>query len=349
MTPSEIQESLLYQRNQTERESSPQQKKAKAKPPILTRFIRSSRSDTLFHIFFVALINVECLLFLVFFTFLVQSAFLAVNLGVIFATGFTYFILRLHRQAQKPEKILDICRSFEEEFLRHTDYHTGSVEYHIALANGYARMAGALHGKEYQYYPLPRLLRFLKPKVAKISCWLHWYDVHKMKEALLLRSVNETIELVKIEPTNLEFHAALANAYVMLSSLYQVPDQEDDGLFSLGAEMHKIMHAKFTEASEKAIEEFKILNEYSPNDPWVHQQLAYSYHDLKMPQKEITEYENLLSLLPDDDEILYKLGTLYFQEGENAKGLAIYESLMERDPVKAQALVQHYGTPLLYP
>jgi len=51
-------------------------------------------------------------------------------------------------------------------------------------------------------------------------------------------------------------------------------------------------------------------------------------------------------LLPDDDEILYKLGTLYFQEGENAKGLAIYESLLERDLGKAQALVQHYGSSL---
>jgi len=347
MTPSEIQQSLLNQRSQPEQESTPQQKKTKAKAPILTRFIRSTRGDTLFHLFFVALIALECLLFLIFFTFLVQSAFLAINLGVIFATGFTYFILRLHRQAQKPEKILNICHSFEEEFHRHADYDSGSVEYHIALANGYARMAGALHSKEYHYYPLPKILRFLQPKVAKISAWLHWYDVHKMKEALLLRSVNETIKLVKVEPTNLEFHAALANAYVMISGLYHVPDQEDDGLFSLGSEMVKILHAKFTEASEKAIEEFKILNEYSPNDPWVHQQLAYSYHDLKMPQKEITEYENLLSLLPDDDEILYKLGTLYFQEGENAKGLAIYESLMERDPVKAQALVEHYGTPVL--
>lgn len=344
MTPSEIQESLLHQK-QTVQEPT-KQKKVKPRPPILTRFIQSTRADVLFNLFFILLISIECLLFLAFFTFLIKSAVLAINLGVIFATGFTYFILRLHRQAQKPEKILEICHSFEEEFNRHSEYELGYIEYHIALANGYARMANALHGKEYRYYTAPKILGFLNSKIAKFSHWLHWYDVHKMKEALLLRSVNEYIKLIKIEPANLEFHAALANAYVMLSGLYQVPTEDDDGLWSLGAEMVNILQTKFTHASEKAIEEFKILNEYSPNDPWVHQQLAYSYHDLQMPQKEIVEYENLLSLLPDDDEILYKLGTLYFQEGENAKGLSIYESLRERDLSKAQALVQHYGSSL---
>jgi len=345
MNLSEIQDALIHPQKTIEEPRA--QKKTKIRTPILTRFIRTTRADVLFNLFFTFLMGIECLLFLLFFTFLIESAILAINLGVIFATGFTYFILRLHRQAQKPEKLLTICQSFEEEFNRNSEYQPGCAEYHIALANGYARMANALHGKEYRYYTAPKLLSFLNPKMAKFSHWFHWYDVHKMKELLLLRAVDEYIKLIKTEPTNLEFHAALANAYVMLSGLYQVPAKEGDILWSLIVPMTEILQTKFTQASEKAIEEFKILNEYSPNDPWVHQQLAYSYHDLQMPEKEIVEYENLLSLLPDDDEILYKLGTLYFQEGENAKGLAIYESLRERDPVKALALVQYYGGSLL--
>ncbi len=342
MTLSDIQNSLIHHNTDTVEEQT-KSPKTKIRTPILTQFIRSTRNDALFNFFFILLILVECLLFLFFFSLLIKSAILAINMALIFATGFTYFILRLHRQARKPEKIIEICDKFEEEFNRHSEYDTESPEYHIALANGYVRMANALHGKEFRYYTLPKLFNFLNSKVSKLSHWCHWYDVHKMKEAMLLRSVNEYIKLIKLEPTNLEIHAALANAYVMLSGLYQPPSKSDDGIWSLSAEMIQILQDKFTQASQLAIEEFKILNEYAPNDPWVHQQLAYSFHDLQMPLEEIKEYEILLSLLPHEDEILYKLGTLYFQQGENAKGLAIYETLRERDRGKAHALVQHYG------
>lgn len=342
MTLSDIQNSLLNPVSSVDHEFS-NAPKTKIRTPILTQFIQSSRNDTLFNLFFILLILGECLLFIFFLTVLIQSAILAINLAIIFASGFTYFILRLHRQAQKPAIILEICDRFEEEFSRHSEFEPGYPEYHIALAHGYARMAGTLNGKESRYYPLPNFLNFLKPKVMKISQWVHWYDVYKMKEALLLRSVDEYTKLVKLEPTNLEIHAALANAYVMLSGLHHPPKKTDDSIWSISNEMIQILQEKFTWASQRAIEEFKILNEYAPNDPWVHQQLAYSYHDLQMPLEEIREYEILLTLLPHDDEILYKLGTLYFQQGENAKGLAIYETLRERDNGKAEALIQHYG------
>lgn len=343
MTLSDIQDSLLSPAESSIEITQPA--KPKLRTPILTRFIRMTRFDLIVNLLFVSLIAVECLLLVLFFTFLMTSALLAVDVGMIFATGFSFFIWRLHQQAQKPEKMLDICQAFEEEFERNAEYPPETLEYHIALANGYARMAGALHGKEYRYYPLPGRLQFFKSKISKLSAWCHWYDVHKMKELLLHRSVEEYIEMIKTEPTNLEFHAALANAYVMLSGLYHPPAHARDGLFGLSQEMVSLLQDKFKQVSEKAIEEFKILNEYSPNDPWVHQQLAYSYHDLQMPQQEINEYENLLDLLPEDDEILYKLGTLYFKQGENAKGLSIYETLRDRDPSKADALVQHYGAP----
>ena len=100
---------------------------------------------------------------------------------------------------------------------------------------------------------------------------------------------------------------------------------------------------KFRATAERAIEEFKILNHYAPDDPWVHLQLAYSYHDLGMPDKETREYETVLKLCPDDRDILYKLGTLYFQQGQNAKGLQVYEELKDCNYKKAQQVISRYG------
>jgi tetratricopeptide (TPR) repeat protein len=104
------------------------------------------------------------------------------------------------------------------------------------------------------------------------------------------------------------------------------------------------MEAKFRVTAERAIEEFKILNDYAPDDPWVHVQLAYSYHDLQMPQEEIREYEIVLALRPNDKETLFKLGMLYFQQGMNAKGLRIYEALKETHYKKAESLIKFYGS-----
>ncbi len=105
----------------------------------------------------------------------------------------------------------------------------------------------------------------------------------------------------------------------------------------------KSFKQKFRLTAEKAIEEFKILSDYAPHDPWVHAQLAYSYRDLQMPKEEIKEYEAILQLCPDDKETLFKLGKLYFEQGQNAKGLKIYETLKFSHYKKAESLIHFYG------
>ena len=44
-----------------------------------------------------------------------------------------------------------------------------------------------------------------------------------MKELLLQACIDEHIQLVRMQPTDLEAHAGLANAYVMLSGIYVDP------------------------------------------------------------------------------------------------------------------------------
>jgi tetratricopeptide (TPR) repeat protein len=103
------------------------------------------------------------------------------------------------------------------------------------------------------------------------------------------------------------------------------------------------LEKKFRQASERAIEEFKIISDYAPNDPWVHLQLAYSYRDLNMPLEEIQAYETILRINPTDKEALFKLGTLYFQQGMNAKGLQVYEELKRANFSKVENLIKYYG------
>lgn len=313
---------------------------------ILPQFEKSMKSYVTFNIAFLTLGFTEIFLLVIFFAFLAKSSILAFSLAFVFLTFFAYFILRVCYQSKKPEQLIEIRDKFIRSCKALLNYEEGVSEHHIALAKACTRFAESLHGREYDFYELPKLLGSTQFSIEKFSCWWHWNDIHKMKELLLMASVEENIKLVKCEPTNLQVHAALANSYVILSQIYVDPRNtaEEADLWVPADRFGASMEEKFRKTAEKAIEEFKILHHYAPQDPWVHAQLAYSYHDLKMPKEEIKEYENILRINPDDKETLYKLGILYFQQGMNAQGLRIYEDLKRANPKKAEMLIKNYGS-----
>lgn len=315
--------------------------------PLLQKFDRLIRSHVWFNASFLLLALTEVALFLSFFAFLSHSTVLAFTLATFFMTLFSYFVLRLYLQAKKPEQLLQLCEGYLQICREAIHYQEGVPEHHIALANAAHKFAASLHEKEYSYYPAPGFLKSLAPTLERFSCFVHWKDVHRMKELLLLAAVEEHLKVVQCEPTNLEVHAALANAYVMLSSLYADPrkyQDYDEERYIPPERNAPEMQEKFRATAERAIEEFKILNDYAPDDPWVHVQLAYSYHDLQMPDEEIKEYEIVMRLRPSDHDTLFKLGMLYFQQGANAKGLRIYEQLKQMHYKKAESLIRFYGS-----
>ena len=314
---------------------------------ILPKFIRVIKNYVLFNILFLCAFVLEIVILSAFFSLLVQSTLLAFGLALIFLTGFSYFILRLYFQTKKPEQLKKLRNSFLKSCKHLLNYKEGIPEHYLAIANACCKFSSVLNNKEYHVYHVPRWFKYLIPYVERFSCWWHWQDMHHMKELLLLSSVEEHIKLVKCEPTSLEVHAALANAYVMLSGLYSDPRKNegyDDDRWIPSGKFTDDMDQKFRATAERAIEEFKILNDFAPNDTWVHSQLAYSYHDLKMPHEEIREYETIIKLRPNDRESLYKLGVLYFQQGMNAQGLSIYEELKRANFKKAEQLINFYGT-----
>jgi tetratricopeptide (TPR) repeat protein len=307
------------------------------------RFVHISKIYVLFNWFFLTLAVVEVFLFLLFFAHWGQTSFLAINLAVIFLTIFSYFVLRLYFKSQKPVQILQLRDKYISVCKDTAGYRKGDPASYLALAKALFKLVSRLLNQEYRFYRVPSKLEGVW---EKLSCWWHWEDVHKMRELLFFSAIEEHIELIKCEPMNLEYHAALANAYVMLSNLYIDP-RRNEGFESdrwVPAERYsEEMQQKFRQTAERAVEELKILNEYSPNDPWVHVQLAYNYHDLQMVEEEIHEYEEVIRLCPEDFDTLFKLGELYFRQGMNAKGLKAYETLKHSRHGKSENLIQFYG------
>lgn len=313
-------------------------------PSFLRRLIRTLWTYLFFNLFFACLTATEVLFFLSFSTFFDASKLLAYILAAIFLTFFSFLVLRLYIQVKKPEQLLNHCEEYLSQCKELIHYQEGVAEHHIALASAAFRLASNLAEKEYTLFTIP-LLQSITPLLEKFSSWIHWKDFHRMRECLLMIAVEQHIKVIKCAPTNLEVHAALANAYVRLSAIYADPKKQegiDEERWIPKERTSQEMKEKFIKTAERAIEEFKILNDYAPHDPWVHMQLAYSYHDLQMPLEEIREYEIILSLRPNDHDVIFKLGVLYFEQGMTAKGLRIYEALKRLHPQKAENLIKFY-------
>lgn len=308
---------------------------------FLNTFDQKIFSQARLNLLFALVVLGEVVSMLLMVPFFIQSALLAFMLAVLVLTIFGYLLLRQYLESQKLTFFKDLLEKLLSPLKTSSE-----AEQLVELAKFCIKIADKLYQREYGYFPLPKRLRFLQPWNEFLSCWLYWFDIHSMRELLLEEAVEAHLQIVRSAPTNPDAHALLANAYVMLSSIYIDPRKSssaDSERWIPKAKMEKKMQAQFVDKAQKAIEEFKILKEYAPNDPWVYMQLAYSYRDLQMSTEEKQAYETILSLRPQDHETRFKLGTLYFQDGENARGLKVYEELKKANYSKANDLLSIYG------
>lgn len=308
---------------------------------------KTLKSYALFNLFFCFLISLELIYLLFHLTFLVQTFVIAIHLALVFVTIFSYFTLRLYFQTKKGERFFSIIDDFISSVKKQSTGTLNAQNEHLIVASACYNLASELYGKEFKIYTLPDWSSSLSSSIEKLSCWLTWKDVYLIKELLLHTAVKEHIKLVKLNPTNLEAHVGLANAYVMLSGLYVDPqtiEGLDEDQWIPPNKYNEAFKDKFVITAQKAVEEFKIIREFAPHDPWVHAQLAFSYHDLQMPKEEIKEYETILELCPDDKDTLFKLGKLYFEQGLNGKGLQVYENLKKSNYKRAESLIEFYGS-----
>ncbi len=258
---------------------------------------------------------------------------LAFSLAALFLTGFSYFVLLFYFQAKKPEQFQLLLKS----------YIHGSKTGKEDILQSLSQLVSKLQGQEHHYYRLPQSFHTLAPLLEKFSIWTHWKDVHQMKELLLWSAIHEGRELVKAFPTEVSSHRALAIGYIALSRIYRDPRKETPDILWVSPEYQSAeMEGKFKAAAERAVAELKIIEESTPNDSWIHAQLAMLYRDLNLPNLEIQEYETLAKITSNDKEILFRLGLLYFQQGRNTKGLKVYELLKKAAHPQADTLISFY-------
>lgn len=312
---------------------------------FLSKLKHHLKQYSFFNFFFVLIGVFEVLLCLVFFNLLIQTQLLAISLALFLMTIFSYLILKTYFQNKKPQNLLRLCNETYKVIIGNASNFQNPSESKLFIASSLLRLANSLRDQEYEFYKPPKSLESLRLSFEKMGAWLHWKDFHLVKEWLFFQAIKEYVSLIKEQPDHLQLHVELANTYVIFSRIYSAPkmDHTENTRWVPPEKFSEKMKTKFTNCAQRAIEEFKILNHYNPEDPWVYTQLAYSYHDLNMPQEEIEAYETIAKLTPHDYDNLYKLGTLYFKEGLTAKGLKVYEEIKREYPQKAESLIKYYG------
>lgn len=298
---------------------------------ILKQFKTVTRSYTVFHIIFFSLGLLELVSFILFFSFFTKSSLVAFALAAILLTVFSYFVLLFYYQGKKPEQLFEL----RKEFMSRSEDPQTKISSSLQLIE-------QLDNLEYTYYRLPKYFTTLSPLLQKFSCWSHWKDVHQMKELILLSVVDQYIKIVKEKPLDLQSHSSLGDAFIELSKLYTDPGQSRPTLWASSEYQSSEMKENFTKAAERALTEFHIVKHFAPQNAWVHAKLASIYRSLGRIKEEINEYEAILQLSPNDKEILFRLGVLYFQEAQTAKALEIYEQLKESGDPAAKELISHY-------
>ncbi len=301
---------------------------------VLKKFRKISRSFIHFNILFLFLFLSEIVVFASLFPVVNYSMLFALSLSVLFVTCFTYLVLLFYFQTRKPEQLIAIREDFLASCKRLLSIPEGMSQHHLSIAEALSRLSSYLEDFEKDFYKTPSFLQLCAPWISRFSAYCYAEDVFKMKQMLLSAAVYEHIKQIRVTPTDLEVHASLGGTYVALAKLYKdfIPKGQK-----------AILEEKSNAYSKLAIEEFKILSHYASDDPWVHEQMAMGYRDLNLPIEEIKETEILLKLRPQDKEILFRLGFLYFSQGLNAKGLQSYEELKKTNFKKAEDLISSYG------
>jgi len=309
---------------------------------ILKEFQQISRSFVRFNLLFLG-ISASQLALLPFAA--SGSALLALAIGALFLTLFSYLVLLFYYQAKKPEQLNALLHRFIASCRTSLGLPPGMALHHLSIAETLVKLAHYLQDYEWQFIQLSGFFVPLTRLIARFSAYCHWHDVFRFKQLLLHAAIEEHLNQIRATPTDLEVHASLASAYISLSQIYKEPKSSEIAHPRL--RLYRKYAARFEEqfktAASLAIEELQILSQFAPQDPWVHEQLSGAYRELELFNEEIHEVELLLKLRPLDREILFRLGTLYFQQGLNAKGLQIYEELRKSNFKKAEDLISSYG------
>lgn len=263
---------------------------------------------------------------------------LALSLAILFA--FLFHVLSVYVQEGTVRQALSTKEKIEAIMASELPEESDRGEM-------FARLAISTRSLSTQLLSSSPYYAFIISPINRLLNFFAWKPMHTLAEVLFMAAIDQHIHHIRAEPTNLTHHAGLANCYVMLANHYLEPIKTRPFMAWPGIFLPKgtvaILESKARASSNSAIEELSILSSFAPDQLWVHDQLAISYRELNMPEREIEECEAIISLCPDDHQALLRLGILYFQQGRHAKGLEVYERLNPIQPLLAEELISYYG------
>lgn len=294
-------------------------------------FQHSSKFFLNFNVFFISLLLIESIGCFYALNFHAEAFFIPILIAFISLSFFSYLILFFYFHAKKPDQY----HLYKDQFLRSCrsclQTKPGQIEHHLSICSAISYLIEDLN-----LSPFSRAFK-------KISVRLQNEDLFLLKEVLLVSAKNELLKQITNTPVDIEIHASLAMTYVKLSSLYKEQKNADFLWKHKKKQQNKLLDKKFSITIKRAIEEFQILNNLAPKDPWVHAQLAKSYDQLDMIEEQMKQYEKILELRPDDHQVLFQCACCYFKLGYNAKGLKAYERLKNAHYLRAKDLLAFYG------
>ena len=311
-----------------------------------SKFRQILNSHTLFHASFILASLIEIFIFIVSIVNYKESLAFILTLSGMILTLFSYLILNYYFNGKKLEQLKELQIHYLQACKKHILPSLTEDEIHLAIAKNAFQLAQSIGQRRIYALSLPPFI-FFKEIFLKCRFLLHFRDVLIMQELLMKLSLDEYIQLLKIEATDLTIHTSLANLYMNLSKIYEAPE-EIQSFLSEKFFKKLNLNEKINDALQSAVEELKILDDLSPNDPWTHAQLATCFHKLSRFEDELLEYEILSNLRTKDKEILLRLGTLYFKLGKTAKALHTYEGLKKIDAKYADHLLSHYQSTKLF-
>lgn len=296
--------------------------KEKIAESILVQFDKLVAHYKKFNFLFLGALLVESLLLIFFFPFLIKSAFFAITLAALLITLFSFYTLRNYQGAEKEAAFRELNERYIKGVLSiHSNAKTPKEIKQVA-AEACLALAERLKGRRASL----RGPSFLKVNEEKIGHFLGNEEIRRFQEVLYQRAIDELSGQVRLAPCDIAAHAHLARAFVLISDHHGTAQPEG-----------------FNQWRRRAIEEYKILSELAPQEGWILLELAARQQELGQTSAEIETLEKFLHLDPQNVDTLYRLGQLYFKEGQASKGFKIFENLKKIDLIKSDQLIAYYS------
>jgi tetratricopeptide (TPR) repeat protein len=292
-----------------------------------------------FHAISLSLIALEIFLFILLYGYLQKTLWITFLLGSIFFTCISYFIIKFYLDSKKPDSLLNLKDHYLDLCKKELLFSDNSKEFHFQIASNLFLLAQTMKGYEYLIYKAPS--KSLIPFLRHFSSFFHWKEVFFIREKLMQLAIDEHIQIVQLYPSDIETHASLAESFMNMGKLYSELIKSHEPWIKKALENLEI-EKKFLTSTNLALEELKIVENFSEKTPWILAQRASIYHELKRPLDEIQCYETLLEMNPQDEAAIYRLGVLYFAQGLVTQGLQCYQKLRESGDERADTLIKLY-------